>query len=85
MVVGQSGPATCHTRRTRHKDRNCDVGMGAQARCLSAARATSLLRLQSGVWVLGVLIWDLGVYPGIAAAGVLLNPRSTLWTDLHAS
>lgn len=37
--------------------------------CLSAARATKLLRLQSGVWVPGVLIWDLGVYPGIAAAG----------------
>lgn len=53
--------------------------------CLSAARATKLLRLQLGVWVPGVLTWDLGVYPGIAAAGVLSNPHFTLWTDLHAS
>lgn len=32
MGISQSGPAPCHARRTRHKDRNCDVGMGAQAR-----------------------------------------------------
>lgn len=56
-----------------------------KVRCLSATCATALLRLRPGVWVPGVLIWDLGVYPGIAAAGVLLNPHSTLWTDLHAS
>lgn len=73
MAVGQSGPTPCHARRTRHRDRNCDVGMGSRARCLSAARAAWLLRLQSGVWVPGVLIWDLGVYPGIAAAGVLFK------------
>lgn len=59
--------------------------MVAQTRCPSAARATTLLRLQSGVWVPGVLIWDLGVCPGIVATGILSNPYSMLWIDLHAS
>jgi hypothetical protein len=75
MVMGQSGPTPCRARRTRHKDRNCDVGMGAQTRCLSATCAMALLRLPPRVWMPGVLIWDLGVYPGIAAAGGFFRIR----------